>query len=261
MPNPPLLIVPRSRGPTHVVVRGPDAVAANLAGHVVAAALDPEFALLEIRSRSGAALPGSIDWGDRVPADRHLVTLAPDAQGDGGGPGLLDAWPIVRVDHPEEVLSHLAEFLAAPEASEQTLRRRFPIRRPMAILIANGWVVARQFPDEPAITGRLMEVQKKFGVSVILVTDLAPRHDLVVFDAVFDVIASDAQGESARLRCARAPSDADYRAGDELLVDVRRTVTRLSGLPASVPPSAAAPASSEAVPEGSRGAATASAKL
>ena len=206
----------RFRGPTHVVIRGTDPTSANLAGVAVVTALDPEFALLEVRWNSGRGSSDEIPWGKLVPSDRHMITFAPETDASGETVDLRTAWPLVRADRPGEVLSHLAEFLAAPEAAEQALRRRVPIRSPMPILIANGRILAQQFPDEPAITGHLMAVQKQFGVSVVLVTDPTPRRDLVAFDVVFDVLAAQEGGRPMRLRCARAPAIGDLRAGDEI---------------------------------------------
>jgi hypothetical protein len=205
----------RFRRPTHVVVRGTDPTSANLGGLAVASALDPEFSLLEVRSGQGTPSPGEIRWDEFVPVDRHMITFAPAADAP---PDPLDprtAWPVVRADRPEEVISHLAEFLSAPEASEQALRRRFPIEAPMPILIANGWILAHRFPDEPSVTGHLMSVQKQFGVSVILATDETVRRDLVAFDVVFDVIVPPDSGGEMRLRCVRSSSGSDLRAGDE----------------------------------------------
>ncbi|MFI5414420.1 MAG: hypothetical protein ACHQ16_01975 [Candidatus Lutacidiplasmatales archaeon] len=243
------------------MVRGSDPTVANLAGYAVAASLDPQFALLEIRSRTGTPYPGTVVWGTRVAPERHLVAFAPEHDASVAAPDPRTAWPIARADQLDDVFSYLPEFLAAPEASEQTLRRRFPIHRPMAILIANGWVVARELPDDPRVTGRLMEVQKEFGISVVLVTDRTPRTDLVVFDVVFDVIGSDGGGGSVRLRCARAPAGADFRAGDEIELDARRPLLHLSGGSEHgvAPPAPGTP--TEPLPKSPPGGLTASAKL
>ncbi|MCI4329587.1 MAG: hypothetical protein L3J80_01795 [Thermoplasmata archaeon] len=239
--------LPEFRAPTHVVVRGADPTASNLAGYAVAASMDPELALLEIRPGAGASTPGAVRWEDRVAPERHLISLAPEPEAAGEPVNLLAPWPIVRADRPQEILSNLAEFLAAPEASEQALRRRFPIRHPMAILIANGWIVARRFPDIPDVTGRLMEVQKRFGVSVVLATDRTPRRDLAVFDVVFDVLDADGGEEPMRLRCARATGSTDLRAGDDF------RVLDAGGLPPSLGPSGtvsvAAPATTPGDPD------------
>jgi hypothetical protein len=214
-----LAISPKARGPTHVVVRSSDPVASNLAGFAVATAFDPEFGLLEIRATPRPPVAAEIPWTEVVPPERHLVSDArpPEPEATPGGPST--AWAVVRADRPEEVLAHLAEFLMAPEAAGQAFRRRFPIRPSSTMLVANGWVVARLFPDDPMVTGRLLDVQRQFGVSVVLATDQSPRRDYSVFDAIFDVLASTGPWGSTKLRCVHAPAGSELRGGDEFTLD------------------------------------------
>ncbi|MCI4336245.1 MAG: hypothetical protein L3K17_03485 [Thermoplasmata archaeon] len=214
--------------PTHTVLRSPNPFAANLAGFAWASACAPELAVLEIQTAPGEV---GIDWDGVMAPDRHLISYA-------GADNPPDrAWPLVRSDAREQIISYLPQFLAAPEASEQLLRQRFPLRGPMAILIANGWHVARQFPDDPATTARLMQVQREFGMSVVLAADRTERRDYAVFDLVFDVIARGVRWGATRLRCVQAQSGTGFRAGDEFaLEDVAACGAALHRLAPLLPP-------------------------
>lgn len=201
-------------GPVHVVLRHPEADWSNRAGYVLASALNPGFVVLEMRETPASADRRGLPWDALVDPDRHLVVSVPEAGAE--GPPM---WPITRVDHPYEPLSDLATFLARPEATERLFRPQLPEIRPLPILIANGGIAARRFPDDPIATGYLMGVQKRFQISVIFAADETPRRDYMAFDYVFDVRpdASDAAGH--RLRCARSPPGSAVHPGDELPLD------------------------------------------
>lgn len=201
--------------PAHVVLRCADAATSNLAGYAVAGSLHDQFTVLEVRG-AGEAAPDGTRWEEVVPASRHLIAFGP---GDGstarrGPPG--EPWPIVRADRPEETLSHLPEFLASPAAAGRGIRQRLGVHGALVALIVNGGGVARLFPDDPRITGRLMATQREFGMSIVLASDETPRKDFVVFDYAFDVLPEGPDSASTRLRCARAPAGDAIRPGDEL---------------------------------------------
>jgi len=201
--------------PTHVVLRSTDPRASNVAGFALVASRSDRFALLEIREDGSGPPAGDVPWRDLVPAERHMITTLQPAGGADPTGNPVQSWPIVRADRPDAVVSHLPEFLASPEAAGQALRQRLPLRTPIAILIVNGGVVARRFPDDPGATARLMKVQKQFGFSVVLAADETFRRDYSAFDYVFDVLPAPADWGSARIRCARAPPGAELRGGDE----------------------------------------------
>ncbi|MCI4330376.1 MAG: hypothetical protein L3K19_00815 [Thermoplasmata archaeon] len=205
--------------PTHLVLRSIDPAASNLVGLALVSAASTGFALLEIREHPAAPGGWESPWSRLVPDDRHMISFAPARHPEHATPGLEGSWPIFRADQPDRPISYLPEFLASPEASGQALRHRLAIPKPATILIVNGGLVARRFPDDPTLTGRLMSVQKQFGHSVVLAADETHRRDYSVFDYLFDVLPSGAGWGSTRVRCARAPSSALMRAGDEFTLN------------------------------------------
>lgn len=206
----------RFDSPTHIVLQSRSSEASELAGYLLASRGTHGFGLLEIRAGAGPA-PGAAGsyWGLLVAPERHMITFAPELTGAASTVPGAEPWPIVRADEPDRVVSYLPRFLASPEAASHALRQKLPLRDPLPVLITNGALVARSFPDDPMATGRLLRVQKAFGLSVVLAADDAPRKDYGEFDFRFSVHPSPEGWGSARMRCTRAPPDSELRPGDE----------------------------------------------
>lgn len=234
--------------PTSILLRGDRDRWTGLAGLGMALAVSPGFVLIEIEQSGSDRARDRIDWDRFVPSERHF-RVTPTLPGTPTGPGPAGVpWPMRRADRPSDVIASLFQFIQEPEVGTRLFRSLVPKGRPLAVLVAHGAPAARQFPDDPRVASRLMDLQKQFGYTTVFTSDLTARTDYLAFDFAFDVSLPSADPMDLRLRCVRAPWRESLKPGDELRLGVIGEFTRaLAGrdltpfLPEGTSPSSGVP--------------------
>ena len=210
-------------GPVAVCVWGTPRRVVNHVLYSVVQSMNPSphwaeiCALSEPEAETG---PASLGWiaSDRIRRYEEVRALGAAKEPE---EGLIRS--LLSPEEPRSTVEELREFLRLPSFAQELIAATGPETGPIALAVANADRMPQGFPDSPKAMRELIELLKRFSVSLVVSFDGTPTDGRFAFDLVFEARAEGmARWVDGTIRCEHGMPEGPFAA---------RTLHRLGDVP------------------------------
>lgn len=205
----------RLRAGSHCVhIWGNSRVGVNQAAWEIASRLGPGFRWIEIASQDDPVEPDDPAHSGRIPSGQRYRTVPPSEFSRNPAVANPTLWTVVRSDEPSEVLQTLLDFMTLPVVLQNAVTLSPPREGGNVCVIANCDRITEHFPDDPAVTGHLLDLWRRERVSLISTWTNAQRKSRFDYDYTFELKTPE-HGDWKRsvITCEKAPKSDRVRVG------------------------------------------------